>query len=886
MGNDWFNTHAHSGYSCQDAMGSVGEMVEKAAQRGQQGLGLTDHGVMSGVLELYRSCKREGIASFPGEEFYLVSDVGDKDAPRHHVCLLALNLRGYQGLVRLSSLSHLRENYHRKPRIDWRMLAELSSDCKDDIAVLTGCYFGLPIQQLVQGDSRGAEATVKTYGRLFTHTYVELQHHNTLHGDSWTDDKIVMEMAAIARRAGLPTIITQDAHYWFQGHKPLHDALKRMVIHGEDADDGIFPGDSYHLASAKWVKTHYQGGGLSRVWRDSLDSNRELLALNKLSLPALDTYKFYVPQVHRTPGKRVRQLCISAMIRAGWWNKRAYRQRLEEELDVLDATGFHDYLLLIRKLVRFCHSNKIMVAARGSANASLVNMLLGITDIDPIYWALPFERFLTKDRKKPPDIDLDLEDTKRADLIGFASSLFNVVQIGTYSSYGLDQFGRGSIFVQYMGWLRRKYGDGFQARYGQVQSIDDLPEEDANLLVELSQQVLRRQPGAHAAGFLIEASELPISDYVPTMLIPSSNTTVTQVTMNEVESAGYIKADFLGQRTLTTIKRCQELMGRDDPTDLSWIPLNDGPTLSFIRKGIVDNAVFQFEGWATANGVRQLKPSTVRECIHSVALFRPAPMQSGDTEKYIKRKHGQMPPAKLNPFMEKALGDTRGVFIFQEQVLALFKELGMTVAERNDFLSAIKASSGVRAEEARKLFGGYQSKFVSYCVSAGWSQAEADRVWDEVRTFSSYAFNKAHATKYGLLGYQCAYLHTHHPLEFMAAVLETTAGSPKETKYVLEARRTGIRLLPPDVNVSGALWTIDRRRSAIRKGLSSIKGVGVAAATEIAANAPYSSVQDLIDRTSSRAVTGGKAWPNGPLNGVMAALQNAGALSSIHTPRQ
>lgn len=881
--SDFFHLHAHSHYSSLDGMCSVTEMVETAASMGQPGIALTDHGNLSGVVELYKAAKKNGLAPFPGEEFYLVPDKGDKDAKRYHMGILALNLSGYKALVSLSSRSHLRENYHRKPRIDFDDLDVLAEHNGADVLVTSGCYFGILIQTLLNHGEARAKGIIQWFAQRFPNFYIECQMHETNHVEGETDADITSVLWSLATETGVPVVITQDSHYCHHDQVELHDAMKRLVIHTEDPDDAVFPGDSYHLCDQKWIKQHFAVDSASRkVFNASLQSHRDILELNKLSIPPLDNYKFRVPHVASNPQRSLERLCKQAFADYKFSTSTKYKQRLKHELYVIDKTGFADYLLFVAKVCRWSRNQGILINIRGSANGSLVCFLLGITNIDPVKWKIGFDRFMTEDRTKPPDIDIDVEDARRSDIVAYLESKYKVRQIGTYNSMGLDIYGRGSWFVQHLGRKRKELGDDFRDVYGYVDTVEDLPEEERNMLRSLDSIKVSKSPGAHAAGFIIEPPGLSIEDYVPTMLIPSSGNIVTQFTMSDVEALGYVKLDLLGLRTLTLMRRCLEMIGRDPLEGLGWIPENDSATFATLRKVEPDSGIFQFEGKASAWGSQKLRPRKIKDCIDAMALFRPAAMQTGQTDMYLARRLGRAPaPVYPHPAVEKALGYTNGVVLYQEQVMTLLRELGMGVVEMNRFLDAVK-SSGTKLGAAHDTFDELAEEFVYLCMRAGMSEDEGTWVWDQIKGFADYGFNQAHATAYGLLGYQAAYLKTHHPLEYMTAVLETSAGSPREKLYMREARKMGIRLLPPDVNISGQVWTIDRNRKAIRKGLTTIKGVGAKAAHEIATNSPYSSVEDLIDRTDSRAVTGGKKYMvDGEFNGVLEKLAAAGALSSL-----
>ena len=892
----FFHAHAHSEYSVLDGMPKVEDMVRRAVRMRQPALALTDHGNMSGAIELYKHCKAAGIKPFIGEEFYVVKDVKDKEAKRYHLCILALSEEGYGHLADLTTRSHERDNYHYRPRIDLSMLADISAKGgKDHLAILTGCYFSNLVQMLTwapdgklmdKGKRKElARVILGTMTKWFPHTFIEIQHHNTKHPNQ-LDDQTIMELLWQMSGDGFmhDVIVTQDSHYLRHSDQDVHDLMKAMAYRG--SDDASFPGDGYHLATAQWMRSHYVHGSGPQVWDASLESMTKLLDLNTLRLPAIDQYSYYVP--HRGKDKWLRNTCYKALHRYngprdnwGLAQPEGYKRRLEHELDVIKDVGMAGYFYLIHRGVKYAREEGIYINARGSANGSLVCFLLGITNVDPIQWKLLFERFLSRDRTKPPDIDLDIEHSRREDVVNFFARHYPLVQLGTYMTLGENEWGRGSVLVQFLGWKRRALSpERFKAAYGHVKYIDDLDDEQAEMLHRLAQYRVRKSAGAHAAGFVVGTKQQPIEKYLPTMLIPSADRQVTQFTMDSVESLGYVKIDLLGQRTLTTIKRCLYHLDRDYDDGLAWIPMDDKATLRELRRGRSETGVFQFEGWAAAKGCRQLGVRSTNDCIKVMALYRPATMNSGYVDMYLDNRRdktlGNLPD---HPSFKKHLRETWGLAIYQEQVMSILRDLGMPEDRLNQFLSALKMSND-KAVRAQEIFRKQRDFFIELAQENGMSRDDAIAAWDFLSGFGGYGFNRAHATAYGVLGYQAQYLKTHYPLEYMAAVLETTAGTPKEKVYLKEAREMGLTIKAPDVNLSSVTWRIEGE--AIRKGLTSIKGVGSRAAADITMNAPYTDVQDLIDRTKARLVTGGKDWTKkSELKGVMKALQDGGALRSL-----
>lgn len=902
--------HAHSAFSAKDAIQSVPEMVRMAAKWGQPAMALTDHGNMSGTVQLYQAGKKYGIPVFPGFEGYLVEDVADTAAKRHHFGLLAASRGAFRSLVAFSSLSHTRPNFHNFPRHDLSNLAALAGDrYVGDMVLLTGCYFGLVQQTLVTKGATAARRVVEMYASWFPNTMVEIQNHEIEHPEGYTDADIVAELVGIADRLGLPVVATQDAHYLKPADKAAHGTMKRMVYRQGDASE--FPGGSFHLASTGYVQRYFT----PKQWERSEEGHAHVLSLHRLSLPALDNYKPHVPKMSKTPQTDLERLCIKALDKLAdngnlplKKNERPstafnrYRDRLLYELGVIKKLGYADYFLHVLDFVNWCRKKEIVIEARGSANGSLVCFLLQVTQIDPLQWKyVTFERFLSPDRQKPPDIDIDIEDIRRPEAVAYIQQKYGAISIGNYSVLGArDDDDKGSVLVSYNAYLRSKMSPAqFNDRFGKgvetIEQIRNISKRDYEGVRRLTKLPVYKSHGVHAAGLLLNGTDMKIADYVPTMLVASSNTTVSQYTMDDLEALGYLKDDVLGQRTLWVMARCQELMGLKDKTDFSWIPLNDAATCSMLSEGRTNNAVFQFEGYAMAVGARSMGIRNTSDCVLAGALFRPACIDSGVTELYLRRRNSSVLRSNLrypHPAFEEALKSTYGCVLFQEQVLQIMRDLGLDYTGINAFFKIVKDSGKGATERNVERAMEVRKQWDAICKRN--SITDKEGAWHYIEGYVKYGFNAAHATGYGVRSYRAGYLKTHHTLEYMSAVLESVAGKStgkidKEAVYIKEARRVGIRILPPDVTLSGALWTMDAKRKAITKGLASIKGVKTAAYALVEAReqASFESVQDMAERLPARVLTGRDAFlRKGQWTGVMNALKLAGALESLGVNRE
>lgn len=901
----FFHTHVHSSYSTLDGMTPVADLVAKAHKYKQPAMALTDHGVMSGVFQLYTECRKRDMLPFPGVELYVVDDISDPKADRYHMTAFAFTTAGYKALVNLVTISHQRDHYHYKPRVDMADLIEWadaytgegSTKGADGVMFTTGCYFGKLIQSGC--DAKDGAKLVTNLAAILPNLLIEYQHHDTAHtnGPFNDDDEVVRWLREVQKIVGLPAIVTQDCHYLELSHAPLHSRMKQMAYGATDPGDVGFPGDGYHLSSATWVKSHFEAGPMRAIWDDALDTFDDLLERHTLSIPQLDKYRYSVPVAAGftgDPQKKLAAECEKAMRAKGLWTKKRYRDRLRYELDVIKQLGFADYFWLVGGYCVKARSKGIYIMARGSANGCLVCWLMDITDLDPVKWKLSFDRFLTLDRERPPDIDMDIEDDRRAEVIADIGADYDMKPLATYGQLGISEDGVGGTYVTWMSSRRRAMDkDSFNRRYGAVRSLHDLRKLEPDVvddLIALTDPVHRakgihllKQPGVHAAGYIISSDDLKIDEWIPGMLIASSGTIVASMTMDDAENVGFVKVDLLGLRSLRTLRRTVELVAEHGPTiNHLEIPLNEAKVYSMLRKGREMTGVFQMEGYAAAKGCRQLGVRNINDMILVNALYRPASKDAGYTHSYLLRRRKQQDVSYPHEVFEPHMKETLGVPVYQEQVLDVMRSMGMDPVSINKLLKAIKRSGKGAADRNDRDFADSRDHFFDLCRDVDMMDEQMEQSWHLVEGFARYGFNRAHSTAYSLLGYRLAWFKVMYPLDFHSALLETTVGAAKHDLYIKEVRQMQIPILPPDVNVSGPNWTPDRRRSAIRRGLSSIKGVGNDASIELWANSPYVTIDDIIEKCTARVVTGGKRYAkDGVLNGVLETLRQAGALKSI-----
>lgn len=872
-----WNLHTHSKHSTNDALPSVEDIVTTVAGYGQEAIGLTDHGNMSGTVQLYLQAMKQGLVPFPGSELYVVHDRNDKKAKRHHMCVVAFTTEGYANLVRLSTKSF--QNFYHKPLLDHADLAELSENGGlKGIAATSGCYFGFIAQAVVKDDVNTAVNLMRSYNKWFDKFYVEFQNHNIDHGDGWTDHTLADQLFMLAKENGMPAVLTQDSHYCHQEDQETHNALKRLVAFGNDTDDAVFPGDGFGLATQEWLQDRhdperyaYGAAGLA-----------DLLAANTLRIPQLDKYHYNIPFTTASPDKDLaldaNNMLLDMRFTDGTYKK--YKARLDEELAVITDTGMAGYLMLVKEVTDECKRRQIFYQARGSASGSLVCWLLGITQHDPIKWRLSFERFISRDRTKPPDIDLDVESKRRKELIAWAQTKYAVVQIGTFSEYSMsgddddDEGSKGSLLIKYYAGNRRR--DSGALRW------EDVPAEDRASLHKIANFKPLASYGTHAAGLVVTTTDEELHALVPMMYIPSSDTWVTQYEGDDIESLGLVKLDALGVKTLDVLHYCMDNLGRDIHSGLDWIPMGDRATFSRLSKGDT-HGVFQLEGPASQKGCKRLRPNHIKDVIAAMALFRPATMNSGATDSYIKRKHKEEEVASRNPLIDAVTQETHGILLFQEQVISILRELGMDADNLTKFLKSVKASNS-NIGNAGKVIDGYREMVWAMAVDADFSKKDWEWFWESATGFAAYGFNQAHSTAYGITAYRCGYLATHHPVEFFAAVLAVAAGSPKkEALYLRAAREEGISIRRATVNDSGVTYSPDSKGKSIRKGLMAIDGIGEPTAKKIVDNRPeggFSSIEELCRLTK---VSGSGPYLNeGTLEiGVIGKLNKAGALDCL-----
>jgi DNA polymerase-3 subunit alpha len=836
-----WNLHSHSKFSAQDALPAVGDMVSTIVGYNQKALGLTDHGNMAGTVELYRAAKKAGIKPFPGTELYVVQDRADGKAKRHHMCVVAYTSKGYENLVNLNSLAS--QNFHYKPLVGFGDFANLAADNRlEGLAATSGCYFGYIAQAMARGDVAESKRIMMLMAKWFPKFYVELQNHNIVHDPEvgTTDDNLADSLMHLSQELGIPNILTQDSHYLTLTDKPHHETMKRLVSWGDDPDDAVFPGDGFQLADDSWFKSHHDEARYER----GVEGLKDLYDSHDLSIKQLDNYSYNIPFTVPDPQSELTTRATTTLIQKHLPDR--YMERLLDELEIVRDTGMAGYLLLVAAVTDWCRENHVFYQARGSASGSIICWLTQITQFDPIKYDLRFERFISRDRMKPPDVDLDIEHTRREDLIQWLSQSYSVMQIGTWAKMGLhdeDEGGAGTL-------VRKFYTMWNKTQDEKVHTWDRMPTEWRESLYALSDYNAYNNYGKNAAGLIVTTSRDELTAIVPTMRSGTKKdpTWISQYPKDDVEALGLVKLDILGLQTLSVLNICMKNLGRNVEEGLDWIPLNDRQTYNMISRGQTEG-VFQLEGYTARRGVRELKPSKIDDIIASMALFRPATLSSGATKSFIKRKHKEERVPQRHELIHRNTVKTFGIIVYQEQVISILRELGMSPDDLTSFLKAVKASNAAIGDAA-KVIEGHKASVKAMAHAVGIRGDDWSLLWEAIEGFSAYGFNKAHATAYGFTAYRCAYLSCHYPTQFFAAQLSVWAGTDKEVAYLKAARERGIKLRRAEINESNKSYTVVRE-GTIRKGLLSIDGIAEISANKIIAARPpegFTSIDDFCQR--------------------------------------
>ncbi len=875
--------HVHTHYSLLDGATRINALVEKAKQQGSPAVAVTDHGNLFGAIEFYTAATKAGIKPIIGCEVYMApadrrsrEACGIQDAS-YHLLLLAENLTGYHNLLKLTSRAY-REGFYYKPRIDKDLLREIH----EGLICTSTCLGGEIPQMLLARNARMAEDIAKTYLEIFgpDRFFIEIQDHGIPQ-----QRQINPELAEIARRIGCGLIATNDVHYLEHDDAGAHDVLL-CVSTGKklaDADRLKFETDQFYLKSPEEMHA---------LFRDYPDALANTLRVADLCNVELDFSKVhapvYTPPEEKRPDDYLRELVYRGAARRYPEITPEIRERIDYELDVISRKGFSSYFLIVWDVVNFARGAGIPVGARGSACSSVVGHCLGISAPDPLRYGLYFERFLDPDRDERPDIDLDICQHRRPEVIEYVRRKYgHVAQIITFNTLkaraavkdvsrvmglGFDEANKLSQLVP--NELKMTIAKALQTEPELKRRYDQ--EETVRKVIDMAARIegLARNAGVHAAGVVI--AQRPLDDLIPLYKPEGEDQIVTQFDGNTVEKVGLMKMDFLGLETLTILELARQLVKKHHgvDVDLERLDLNDRKVFDLFARGDT-KGVFQFESGGMRDVLMKMRPNRIEDLIAANALFRPGPMVN--IEAYIARKHGERWTTP-HSIMTDVLAETYGIMVYQEQVSRLVNRLGGIELKR-----AFRLAKAI-SKKKTQMIDAEREPFIAGCRANGLPEATAQQIFEDILRFGGYAFNKAHATGYALVAYQTAHMKAYYPVEFMTALLTCEKGNSKKLpEYIDECRRMNIPIKPPDINTSDFDFTVvrdARDKAAIRFGLGGVKGVGEKAVASIlaarAGNRPFRDIFDFCERVDLQAAN----------KGVLEALIKCGAFDSTGAMRK
>jgi DNA polymerase-3 subunit alpha len=871
--------HCHSHYSLLDGASKIPDLVNRAKDLGMPAVALTDHGNLYGAVELLRESKAAGILPILGLEAYVAPKArtersgGGVSGQEHsfHLTLLARNATGFRNLMRLSSLSFL-EGFYYKPRIDKEILERHSQG----LICLSGCASAEFSDYILHERTAEAERLCAWYQRVFGEDgfFVEIQDNGV-----GIQKECAIGALDIARRMGLPVVATSDAHYLTRADAAAHDVL--LCIHtGKTIDDPArmrFETEEFFVRSPDEMydamPEHEEALATSARIALTVEPNYESLGLGRRCFPS------FQPPGGQTPEDYLRALCVEGLgKRYGPSPPAEAAARLDHELGIINRMGFASYFLIVWDFVRYALERGIPASARGSACGSLVSYLLQISHVCPLKYDLLFERFLDPDRSEAPDIDIDLCQERRYEVIEYVRKKYgdaNVAQIGTFGTLkakaAIKDVGRVLNFPlarveQINKLVPGRLNITLEEAIKEEPALRRMADEDPEVarLLEFARRLegMNRNVGTHAAGVVI--ADRPLEELVPLQKIPNKDkakeVVTTQWEMGDIEKAGLLKMDFLGLRNLTTLEAAVRLINQrhpDAPIDIDHLPLSDAKTFELLGRGET-KGVFQLESAGIRDLLIKMKPDRFADIIATNALYRPGPLNGGMVDEYVDVKNGRKQASYLHPVLKDVLEETYGVMVYQEQVMRILNRLGGI--ELSQAYGTIKAISKKKTDVIAKS----RDRFVEGATSQGLDQEKSVKIFELIEHFGGYGFNKSHSTAYALVAYQTAYLKVHYPTEFMAAVLSSEMDGAERDKFftdhIDDCRRMGIDVLPPNIN-EGRLDFRVASAGTIYFGLGAIKGVGFKAVEAIVKarqdRGPYTSLDDFFERVPTREVGAG-----------------------------
>jgi len=865
----FIHLHTHSHYSLLDGLSKLEDLVDLAKKRGMPALAITDHGNMYGAIEFYKLAKKAGIKPIIGVEAYVANrGRADKDPgidnKRYHLTLLAKNMQGYKNLMRLVTISHL-EGFYYKPRMDKEILRKYS----EGIIALSGCLGGELSRALANKDEEKGEKIIKEHQEIFgkENYFLEIMKHSTVPGGEEVRESLIK----LSKKLDIPLVATIDSHYPCSEDNKAHETLLAIQTNSDIKDENKFSfgDDDYSFVSTEEAL---------ELFKDTPEAVTNTMKVADVCNLELELGSWVFPDFkldsNITYDEKLRDLTYEGFQKIGVERTPEIIERVEYELKVIFDKGYSPYFLVVGDLLRHAKENGILSAIRGSVAGSMVTYLLGITNINPIEYKLPFERFLNPFRPSPPDIDMDYADNRRDDMIEYVKQKYGedkVAQIGTFGTMmargAVRDVARALAYPYTIGdRISKMIPMGSQ---GMPMTIDHameiVPElkaaykieKDTKEIIDLAKKLegCVRHISVHAAGVVIAPK--PIYEYMPTQLDPKGGKIITQYDMYSAEDAGLLKFDFLGIRNLAILADAISLVKKfyKVEVDLEKIPLNDKKTFALLSSGQTEG-LFQLNGSGMTRYLKELKPTSIHDINAMVALYRPGPMES--IPEYIKRKHNPKLVKYLDPRMKKFLGESYGLIVYQDDLLFSAIELaGYNWEEADKFRKAV--GKKIPAEMAAQ-----REKFTKGIISNGQTPEFAEKLWKLFEPFQAYGFGKAHAAAYGKVAYETAYMKANYPVEYMTAILTAESGDVEKIAEIIEeCKHMKIPVLPPHINESFGGFTClsektglnvdsENRSDKIRFGLYTIKNLGTDISDSIIAerkeNGKFTSITNFLDR--------------------------------------
>ncbi|CAN5720751.1 DNA polymerase III subunit alpha [soil metagenome] len=871
----FIHLHAHSHYSFLEAIPKVPALVKAAVDAGMDAIALTDAGNIHGAIEFYQAATKKGIKAIIGVDTYVAPRTRfDKDpvqdAKRTRLVLLAENNTGYQNLLKLVSASHI-DGFFEKPRIDRDLLREHH----EGLIAIMPSFAGDVARLLLAGDPNGAAAALEEYQGIMGegNLFLEISHHPNVAGH----EARMKEIIALGKKAGVPVVAQHDVYYLKPDDREAVEVMRRIKY----GSSGQNEQEDFSFVNEKkmreWFKDIPEAVDASGEIADRCNVTFEL---GSWVFP-----KFPIPD-GMTHEQLLRDRTYEGLVTRKMEKNDIVVERIEYELSVIIGKGFAPYFLVVSDLLTHAKEVGILTTTRGSAAGSLVSYLVGITNVDPIEYKLPFERFLNPERPKAPDIDMDFADNRRDEMIAYAKEKYgagNVAQIGTFGTMMAraavrdvaralgHAYGTGDRIAKLIPLGAQGFPMTIDRALKMEPELKQLYDEDDDTkeVLDLARRIegCARQTGVHAAGIVI--SPTPLTDWTALQVDPKTGKLITQYDGHAIEDAGLLKFDFLGIKNLSilsdAVRRVKENRGIE--IDIENVPINDLKTFEMLARGDTEGT-FQLNGSGMTRYLKELKPTTIHDINAMVALYRPGPMET--IPSYIERKHNPSLIRFLDERMKDYLDASYGLLVYQDDVLLTAITLGgYSWLEADTLRKAMGKKIPAEMEaQKEKLLKGFRE-------FGKLSPAKGEQLWSLIEPFAAYGFNKAHAACYGKVAYQTSYMKANYPAEYMASVLTADSGDTESISiFVAECERMGIPVLPPDVNESNTDFTVVevdaensvpqtgrsdlRGKRAIRFGLSSIKnfgeGISQAILSERQAHGQYTSLQDLLARVAAKSL--------------------------------